>query len=57
MEEYVSQPRNTREYCEKFYRDYGFRGATVQGGYRPRMFNDLPESKEYSEAKKQKHPG
>jgi hypothetical protein len=29
--------------CERFYADYGDGGRTVSGGFRPRMFHDLPE--------------
>jgi hypothetical protein len=30
-------------WCERFYADYGDGGKTAYGGYRPRMFHDLPE--------------
>ena len=29
--------------CERYYADYGDGGKTRYGGYRPRMFHDLPE--------------
>lgn len=40
----------TREDCERIYSGFGEVGATVSGGVRPRMFNDLPECIEYHEA-------
>jgi hypothetical protein len=29
--------------CERFWADYGDGGRTASGGFRPRMFHDLPE--------------
>ena len=29
--------------CERFWADYGDSGRTVSGGFRPRMFHDIPE--------------
>jgi len=43
IEECVNKKRNTQEYCERFYRDFGEGGRTQQGGYRQRMFHDIPE--------------
>ena len=52
IEECVSSHRTsrTREDCERIYRDFGEGGGTVAGGFRPGMFNDLPECVEYFEA-------
>jgi hypothetical protein len=52
IEDCVAQRRSnrTREDCERIYRDFGEVGATVTGGVRPRMFDDLPECIEYHEA-------
>ncbi|TNG03173.1 MAG: hypothetical protein EP297_00535 [Gammaproteobacteria bacterium] len=45
--------RDIVEYCENFYRDYGAGGKTESGGFRQRMFNDLPECQEFYEAERQ----
>jgi hypothetical protein len=45
--------RDIVEYCENFYRDYGAAGKTESGGFRQRMFNDLPECEEFYEAERQ----
>jgi hypothetical protein len=37
------QERNSKEYCERFYADFGEGGRTASGGFRQRMFDDLPE--------------
>ncbi len=52
IEECVSSRRSirTREDCERIYRDFGEGVGTVTGGFRPGMFNDLPECIEYFEA-------
>ncbi len=52
IEECVSSRRSsrTREDCERVYRGFGEGGGTVTGGFRPAMFNDLPECVEYFEA-------
>jgi len=34
--------RNSREDCERKYRDFGSSGRTATGGFRARMFDDLP---------------
>ena len=57
IEECAAKPKNTREYCERFYRDYGAGGTTQNGVYRPRMFNDLPECIEFYESEKKSKSG
>ncbi len=52
IEECVTKKRNTQEYCERFYRDFGEGGRTQQGGYRQRMFHDIPECIAADEAEK-----
>ena len=34
--------RSSREDCERKYRDFGSSGRTVTGGYRARMYDQLP---------------
>ena len=36
------QNRNSREDCERKYRDFGNSGRTTTGHFRARMFDDLP---------------
>lgn len=45
--------RNVEEYCERFYSDFGQGGRTASGGFRQRMFHDLPECLEFYEAERQ----
>jgi len=52
IEECVTKNRNTQEYCERYYRDFGEGGRTQQGGYRQRMFHDIPECIAADEAEK-----
>lgn len=52
IEECAAKPRNTRDYCERFYKDHGSGGKTQAGGYRQRQFHDLPECRQYYEAEK-----
>lgn len=35
--------RNDPAWCERFWKDYGDAGRTVDGRFRPRLFDDLPE--------------
>ena len=42
--------RDVKEYCERFYSDFGQGGRTASGHFRQPMFNDLPECVEYREA-------
>lgn len=35
--------RNDPAFCERYWRDYGDAGRTVDGRFRPRLFDDLPE--------------
>jgi hypothetical protein len=53
IEECASNRRSSRthEDCERIYRDFGEGGGTATGGFRPGMFNDLPECVEYFEAR------
>ena len=53
IEECVSSRRSSRtqEDCERKCRDFGEGGGTVTGGFRPGMFNDLPECVEYLEVR------
>jgi len=52
IEECVSSRRSSRthEDCERIHRAFGEGGGTATGGFRSRMFNDLPECVEYFEA-------
>ena len=40
--------------CERFYADYGAGGKGMYGGYRPRMFHDLPECLEADEERRRR---
>jgi hypothetical protein len=53
IEECVSDRRSnrTREDCERIYEGFGQGGGTVGGGFRTRLFNDLPECTEYFRAR------
>lgn len=42
IEECSSQNRNTQEYCQQYYSDYGNAGRT-QSGFRQRLFHEIPE--------------
>ena len=42
--------RDAREHCERFYQDFGNGGTTQSGGFRQRMFHEIPECLEYYEA-------
>jgi len=53
IEECVTKKRNTQEYCERYYKDFGAGGRTQQGGYRQPMFHDIPECITANEAEKQ----
>ena len=35
--------RDAREHCERFYVDFGQGGTIQSGGFRQRMFHDIPE--------------
>jgi hypothetical protein len=39
-----------REHCERFYEDFGNGGTTQSGGFRQRMFHDIPQCQELHEA-------
>jgi len=42
--------RDAREHCERFYVDFGQGGTTQSGGFRSRMFHDIPECQALYEA-------
>lgn len=44
--------RDAREYCERFYADFGQGGRTQSGGFRQRMFHDIPECQAFYEAER-----
>ena len=44
--------RDAREHCERFYQDFGNGGTTQSGGFRQRMFHEIPECLEYYEAQR-----
>ena len=41
-------------WCERYFADYGAGGRTLQGNYRPPMFNDLPECLEALEERRRR---
>ena len=43
IERCKSQPRSDPAWCERHNADFGDGGRNVNGTFRPRMFNDLPE--------------
>jgi len=44
--------RDAREHCERFYADFGQGNATQAGGFRQRMFHDIPECQALYEAER-----
>ena len=44
--------RDAREHCERFYADFGQGGTTQSGGFRQRMFHDIPECQALYEAER-----
>ena len=42
--------RDAREHCERFYVDFGQGGTTQSGGFRQRMFHNIPECQALYEA-------
>ena len=44
--------RDAREHCERFYADFGNAGTTQSGGFRQRMFHDIPECQALDEAER-----
>ena len=44
--------RDAREHCERFYVDFGQGGTTQSGGFRNRMFHDIPECQALYEAER-----
>ena len=41
---------DARAHCEGFYSDFGSAGRTQTGGFRQRMFHDIPECQQFYEA-------
>lgn len=41
---------DARQHCERFYADFGQAGRTQQGGFRQRMFHDIPECQAFYDA-------
>jgi len=56
IQECIDKKVKTPEECEKFYQDYGNAGATQQGGFRQRMFHDIPQCQPYYKAEKNRDP-
>ena len=46
--------RDAREHCERFYADFGQGGTTQSGGFRNRMFHDIPECQALYEAERRR---
>ena len=46
--------RDAREHCERFYADFGQGGTTQSGGFRKRMFHDIPECQALYEAERRR---
>jgi len=44
--------RDAREHCERFYADFGQGGTTQSGGFRQRMFHNIPECQALYEAER-----
>ena len=44
--------RDARQYCERFYADFGQGGRTQAGGFRQRMFHDIPECLAFYDAER-----
>ena len=44
--------RDARQHCERFYADFGQGGTTQSGGFRQRMFHDIPECQALYEAER-----
>ena len=42
--------RDARVHCERFYADFGQGGRTQAGGFRQRMFHDIPECQAFYDA-------
>jgi len=56
IQECIGKKVKTPEECERFYQDYGNAGATQSGGFRQRMFHDIPECQPYYDAEKNRDP-
>jgi hypothetical protein len=44
--------RDALEYCERFYADFGQGGRTQSGGFRQRMFHDIPQCQAFYDAER-----
>lgn len=44
--------RDAREFCERFYADFGQGGRTQSGGFRQRMFHNIPECQAFYDAER-----
>jgi hypothetical protein len=47
IEECIAKNVKSVSECEKFYEDYGNAGTTKGGGFRQRMFHNIPECQAY----------
>lgn len=54
IKECIAKGVKTPEECERFYADYGNAGATQTGGFRQRMFHNVPECQPYYDAEKKR---
>jgi hypothetical protein len=52
IQELQKQCDDAREHCERFYADFGQGGTTQSGGFRQRMFHDIPECQPLYEAER-----
>lgn len=52
IQECIAKKVKTADQCAQFYKDYGESGVTASGGFRQRMFHDIPECQPYYEAEK-----
>ncbi len=48
------RPRSEAAWCVRYYADFGEGSRTVSGGYRPRMFADLPECEEAAQERRRR---
>ena len=52
IEECIAKKVKSASECENFYKDYGEAGVTQGGGFRQRMFHNIPECQPYYDAEK-----
>ncbi|MBT8120780.1 MAG: hypothetical protein KJN89_13785 [Gammaproteobacteria bacterium] len=48
--------RDARQHCERFYADFGQGGTTQQGGFRQRMFHNIPQCQAFYDAERAARP-